>query len=179
MKKLLILMLVLGLASAANAAITSITTWTDGSCTWTLNESTGKIYGTGTSIAADYLSPLFQQSSGTGSFAPTALASLGTGGYKDGTYNAAGDLGNFVDPYAGNTSFEGTYWTSQSKDAGATTPDKALGLWFEADITVDGNGEFVMKYWDGAAMTVALQGVPEPMTIALLGLGGLFIRRKK
>jgi hypothetical protein len=179
MKKFLILMLVLGMASTASAVLTPITTWTDGICTWTLDIANSKIYGTGTSIASDYLSPLIQQSSGTGRLDPTPLANLGTGGYKDGTYNAAGDLGNFVDPYAGQSGFEGFYWTAQSKDAGATLPDKALGLWFEADVTY-ANNDFIMTFYNGAAFETALQGtIPEPVTIALLGLGGLFLRRRK
>jgi len=39
-----------------------------------------------------------------------------------------------------------------------------------------GAGEVIVNY-DGTKTTVT--GIPEPMTIALLGLGGLFIRRRK
>jgi hypothetical protein len=39
----------------------------------------------------------------------------------------------------------------------------------------DGKGNYLMAVWD----TVVIHQVPEPMTICLLGLGGLFLRRRK
>jgi len=43
-------------------------------------------------------------------------------------------------------------------------------------IAYGGAGDVIVDY-DGTKTTVT--GIPEPMTIALLGLGGLFIRRRK
>jgi hypothetical protein len=176
MKKLLVLMIVLVTASIAHADLTAVTTWTDGICTWTLDLDDGKVYGTGTSVAG-YLSPLIQQTSGTGRLDPTPSSSGPT--YKDGTYNEAGDLGYFKDPYAGVSGYEGFYWQAEAGDGGSEVlPNQATGLWFEADV---GLGDFVMKYWSGTAMETALQGtiIPEPATLALLALGGLLLRRRK
>jgi hypothetical protein len=48
--------------------------------------------------------------------------------------------------------------------------------------TVTGDVEFIgLSEWDGNAISLSetVNVIPEPMTIALLGLGGLFLRRRK
>ena len=171
MKKLVILMLVLGMVSAASAALTPILTWVDGNVTYTLDIANAKVIGTGT-VLGNYTGQYIQQTSGTGSLAPNATTgTLEKAGVKD----AAGDLGDITDVGPG------AYWLTGAGDIDAEVPpNQSLGDWFEFDVTFDGSNDFIMSYYDGAEFQTGLQGtIPEPMTIALLGLGGLFIRRKK
>jgi hypothetical protein len=42
-------------------------------------------------------------------------------------------------------------------------------------VTMDGEGAAIATLWD----TVVIHQIPEPMTLGLLGLGGLFLRRRK
>jgi len=47
----------------------------------------------------------------------------------------------------------------------------------------DGPGEVIIRLFDGAgnpmdSLIITQQGIPEPMTLGLLGLGGLFLRRR-
>jgi hypothetical protein len=165
MKKFLILMLVLCLASVANATFSSVTTWTDGDCTWTLDIGNGVVLGTGTA-GNEYDSPYLVVSDG--SMDETPKAELDD--FKDGVWAAAGDLGSITDG--------GSYYLCSSEESGEGT-DVSAGKWFQFDVTYS-NDDFRLTYWDGDSYETALQGtIPEPITIALLGLGGLFLRRRK
>ena len=62
--------------------------------------------------------------------------------------------------------------------AGALVP----GTGFEVDFHCDGPEDVLVRLIDydtGAVLDSLLIHQPEPMTIALLGLGGLFLRRRK
>lgn len=180
MKKLTILLMVVGIAALAQAVPTEKLTWTDGIVTWTLDIANAKVYGDGGSAAAYTSSYIKQSEPNFGRLDPTPVGSL-TGGYKDGTYNAAGDLGSFKDPYAGNATYGGIYYLAEAGDLDpCAAPNQAVGRWFEADVTFGVDDWFQMMYVDGTEFKVALCGqVPEPATVALLGLGGLFLRKRR
>ena len=175
MKKAVTLVLVLSMVSMASAALAPILTYTDtdavngGACVWTLDLLDGSVTGTGSATSAGaqvIYSGYFTQADLIPSTAVTSAA--------------AGDAGQQQDPYAGNPTFGGLYWNTIAESTGigdAVTP----GTWFEFDL-VQGTdagkiGDVTLTNLTGE---VLLQGtVPEPATMALLGLGALLLRRKK
>ena len=173
MKKVIALVMVLSIASLASAALTEALSFVDGvGVTWTLDLTEGKVYGTGTALGT-YEGAYLKKTSSVGSIAPTALDNLGAGAYKDGTYQAAGDLAGVADA--------DPWWLATADESNDPAFDQALGLWFEFDVTAAGNGDIVVDIFaDGTLTEGALQGtIPEPATMALLGLGALVLRRKK
>ena len=173
MKKMIALVMVLSIASLASAALTEVLSFVDGvGVTWTLDLAQGKVFGTGTALGT-YEGAYLKKTSGVGSIAPTALVDLGAGGYKDGTYEAAGDLAGVADAEP--------WWLATADESNDPAFAQALGLWFEFDVTPATNGDIVVDIFADAALTEgALQGtVPEPATMVLLGLGALVLRRKK
>jgi hypothetical protein len=167
MKKLIILMLVLGLTSVTNAALvlsyngsTDVTEVDDivASTDFTID-----VYST-TALPDQFV--LFVNGpashSGTGTvYAPPAPAHLGITDY---------------DTYGGNDHvFAGMM----------STPDATAGIgkWWDIEFHCDGEGDVVFDLRDSTGNTtvdtLTVHQIPEPMTIALLGLGGLFLRRRK
>ena len=161
MKKLLILVLVLGIASAANAALT----FEDAAITVTIN-TTPTLNIVSDNIAA--------HTSYVGN-AP-GLADL-TGMVA--TANAGPDAIVLESPYGYNG-----YWGIEAKDNDADTWDIKAGVQFTGTLTVGGTtGAYSLNLYDSTFInvidTLPITIVPEPITIALLGLGGLFLRRRK
>jgi hypothetical protein len=185
MKKLLILMLVLGLVSAVSATpvISGPTEIVeDGTITLsvsgTVDEASGGSAGNSNTppggggwwIWVDYNAyqgMLSDVSSGT-----TAMGSLKT--FDTSTYGA-----------------DGFKFVAGSNPTWAEGTDVDSGLWFTFDLSDVLVASEVGSTYDvqildedfniiGAAThTVTVVAIPEPMTIALLGLGGLFLRRRK
>jgi hypothetical protein len=202
MKKLLILMLVLGLASVANAVTVSIvskgssaidanagdTVYVDVVCdtavtvnfTASFMETTTSAAGNSTSTAgsldAGFTSTV---SSNGGSVDTTAAYGAGTARYI--LVHRVNGVINTGDPAV-------SAGTKLYKDMAITLPAlAALGDTFTIDFAVGyktvGGPPAYSQLIDNAipdtrnALTITI--VPEPMTILLLGLGGLCLRRRK
>jgi MYXO-CTERM domain-containing protein len=161
MKKVLAITLVLGLAAVANATV---------SMTVPAEVEMG---ASGTIIVA----------SDTGNVA--------FGGYVVVTDVAAGALGNGqILPASGDTGF----WEDITADYpgwwfvqnGTSNPDLnpiSDGDWFTIDYTaLDETSLVAIELYDfdeNLIGTASVQNTPEPMTLGLLGLGGLFLRRRR
>lgn len=166
MKKLLVLMLVLGLASAANAAVSlSIdgVNPTDGTED-ILEGSTITL-----SILSDDDQPWMMEASvlkvvnvlGTPAFTAAAGSMAGYNDWSDGSLYIYEISTGGTDP---DYPTPGVQWTM------ALTTSGALGSHFTVDL-----GEYMEPVTSSIDFTV----IPEPMTIALLGLGSLFLLRRR
>lgn len=171
MKKLLILVLVLGLASAANAVIdvdfgiggspvTQVTLGIGETVTLQLIANTTDAYAGYTfitDIGGGYLysTPAYAKFTGTG----TATAAAG----PDKTLGYAGS------------------WNAWYVGANDMTPpsDILTGVQYNLDIIGVAVGtQYISLTHGGGTSTIPII-VPEPITIGLLGLGGLFLRRRR
>lgn len=170
MKKLLVILSVLALATMANAALHISL---DGNIE--IDEIT---IAPSDTITIDLYD---DQAGGYVDF----LAYLDIGLIDNGVYTlsmprmgaGAGDFSGFVQSeYAGYDDFE----VSQA-DTALPNPDP--GSVFEVDLHCEGVGDVEIILYDGATFavldTAIIHQTPEPMTMALLGLGGLFLRRRK
>ena len=186
MKKLLILMLVFGLASVANATLTIGVYEEDGTT----------LYNGRDLVFSDYLVLKIISVGGnpgdSGGFALIADTTLGTisGGVT--TIPDAPDasmlLGSATNNFVGGmgTNDDGIVGTVSAYTA---VPPYADGVYFDeilfhcegvADVTVYlYNIESTWSIADGLIDSVVIHQVPEPMTIALLGLGSLFLLRRR
>ena len=163
MKKVLVLALVLGLASAASADLTLVDVPTDpisigDTIAITLNNSEDGSYSGWLEITnqavADYDGdPVF-----TAAGDPAGNSGLTTYVAYPGWYQF--DVASFD---TGNPIVAGDHLVINI--AGVSEGTSVLNLYASDGVTL----------LDSASITV----IPEPMTIALLGLGGLFLRRRK
>jgi hypothetical protein len=176
MKKLLILMLVLSVTAIASAAMSPIEFSAEnvGDNSWDISITAPGLDVTSLSIA--------QLSGDSGTLQPGSVSddfdiSKVNGALDAGSITGVSGAANgpLVDPPAFVTDALYTFnWTGS-----ADTVDITLGTVNPWDSTPN------IKYYDGSqivqediAGTYAVS-VPEPLTIGLLGLGGLFIRRRK
>ena len=190
MKKLFVLMIVLAISSMATAATVTLTI---------IGGATpGDYQGTPSYDPSDTIQIALVISGITGSEPWDVIGSMrvdditsdGGGTASNPGYHAEFDLYGSVIPGTGTSIIEDV-----TGSVGATSDGIGNGniFWFDfhvpvADystiITIDASGMTWKDLWDDS-FTVTDAGVleihvtPEPMTIALLGIGGLFLRRRK
>ena len=164
MKKLLVLMLVLSLVSAANAAISL--------------SVNGEVAPPEITIAPSDIIVIDIQSDGTTSY-PFWLYAYDGPGTLSNPRAAQGDLTELVRTlsYTGYTCYD----IFVGDSAGGLVP----GAGFLFDFHCDGPGDVLITLNDYNtyevidSLTIHQVDIPEPMTLSLLGLGGLFLRRRK
>ena len=163
MKKLLIIMLVLGITSAVNAAILL-----DGPTT--INKGDTVAIGINNTDGGDY------------------LAYLSFGYVSEGGFVLSNPRYLYPDPPIIIPPFPpepiGDYYEFEvtlAQPQGPSTP----GIQFQVDLTCLKAGvDVFVDMWDAAdlsapADSMIIHQVPEPITLALLGLGGLFLLRRR
>ncbi|MGD0077415.1 MAG: PEP-CTERM sorting domain-containing protein [Sedimentisphaerales bacterium] len=171
MKKLLVLLMVLGLVSSAQASLSlslSATTVAVGSnVTCSVIDSVGEGWTWQFVLSEDtynWTDPVAASYNGGRAAAVSILAAAGNmaAATPDGGYAALVQL-----------------------SAGGTTPAPSTGTQFNVTLHGEQAGTIYMDLEDFSANSQSSTGfltlvvTPEPMTMALLGLGGLFLRRRK
>ena len=162
MRKLLIVLLVFGLASVANATVLS----------WSTNTVS---VGIGSSVVvqltADDATGYDPKWVGADASTVAEISAISA-------LTAAGPDSQVKDPAA--TTWAG-WWTVMALDLDPTSGG-AVAAGDHFDVTIDG---LALGTYNIGADTygtndiLAITVVPEPMTLMLLGLGGLFLRRRK
>jgi hypothetical protein len=163
MKKLLVLILVLGLCSVANATISLRVNGSEvgTSASVTVTDVIG-VYSTDSSV---YLALVLTD---------TPANDLANGAI---TTNA-GDWGN-ITAYSLSGYGDGYYMTA---DYSGTPPSAGIQFTMNVSGSIDDTFQIQLWHeddWVNTADTLDITIIPEPMTIALLGLGGLFLRRRR
>jgi hypothetical protein len=166
MKKLLVLVLVLALFSAANAAMT-LNIVDNGTGTCGINSAGYAGFADEMYYAVVSLAPA------TTGGVVTALAPTASSVQNDAWGAGAMDL---ILP-AGENGVWGYLGT-----ANPLAPPQAGGVYI--DLIQSRVGDTVKLYhvaddWSGVTLLDTATLIPEPMTLVLLGLGGLFLRRRK
>ena len=167
MKKLIVLSMVVAMASLATAGLSLSLSGAGvvdtGAGTYTMLEGSTAVITVSGSGSAYYTYLAL-----TGDVAVTADAAIATPVALAG----AGDMASVGSSYG---------WLLTA--AGGPAGPVAAGAQFTADITATGPLDAVIGVTTysntGSNPGMAITIVPEPMTLGLLGLGGLFLRRKK
>jgi hypothetical protein len=175
MKKLLILVLVLGLTSVASATISLNIS---GTVDVTQGDTLTVDVSSDSSVQSGWIGYVIVEEGGDGALSNPVIWQPHSGG---------GNAGNLAatSPYSESGWGVGYYMI-----AGATDSSLAAGVQFSVDYdtsALDVGDSCIVSLWDdgvgyetGDEQGIAtINVVPEPATIALLGLGGLFLRRRK
>ena len=182
-KKLLVLMLIIGMSSMANALVLSFELAGGGTDVEEFSAVTINIRG---DVGADDYKVT---TAITGSFSGVGVGTVDTGftdslttngQLKDGTvsniwvYEKKGIVDTVgEDPSVLSSVVFGTITLTSGADGGTITIDDFAGSAYGPPTSSKYNNTTVTMG------SLVLDIVPEPMTIALLGLGGLFLRRRK
>ena len=170
MKKLLILSLVLGIASLASAGLSLSVDGADAGDTIELVPSDTIWIGAATDQEAGFAAYIIMTVPATGSW---------TGGNVVHDDNFPGAVpgwtyyGTGVDPAMDAWFYNGSI---------ATTDPFPVGIHAEVEFHCDGPGDVIITLFDegfNPVDTVTIIQTPEPATMGLLALGGLFLRRRK
>jgi hypothetical protein len=188
MKKLLVLFLVFGMASVANAALSAEVFESDGTTPYTgrnLSPSDNlviKVSNTGQELLTSGSAGLWIE---------------GADDMSEGTLSGRGWDAGTQDWAASRTANTGSLGRVKTADGGSyqgfsffsgPLGETAAGLWYEIDFHCDGvTGSpepdviAVNLYNDAASLlqTITINQIPEPMTLTLLGLGGLGLLRRR
>jgi hypothetical protein len=182
MKKLLILVLVLGLTSAANAAIEPLLSLTaDGVDTDTVNDFlVGGVIQIG--VSSDGVGGVNGKYSGA-LVINMAVADTGTGIFDDSMITVYNGAGEPLENLGGAIGIAVAPTVRAFVATNAVLADFAgAGTGFEFGFQCTGIGDVSITLIDdvfGPVDTLTIHQIPEPITFALLGLGGLFLRRRK
>lgn len=174
MKKFLVLLMVLGVASVASATVTF-----DYNASEVTPGSTFTLHVNGLKTDLDWIGGIYtadqSQDSGTMDIEGATC------------YNGVGEvLEGYLTVCIYYPSFDGA--DLKAGETPSTEPGSADGTWFDLDISVAGDASvndvqnFKILDFDSAYAEIGefnITVVPEPMTIALLGLGGLLLRRRR
>jgi hypothetical protein len=169
MRKFLIVALVLGISSAANAVLIYVDGSDPGSSI-EIGEGVTPVISVVSEDASSWLGYIIIEEGGTGALSNPARL------------DAAGDMGA-VSPYTEAGWGAGYELTIAMSPGGASAI--AVGPQFTLDYVGGVLGQtatislFVDPEYGTPVDSVAITVVPEPMTVILLGLGGLLLRRRK
>lgn len=182
MKKLLVLFLVCGMASVASAALSVAAFESDGVTPYagrTLSASEDLIFEVSSDAAE-------QMTSGWAGIWIEGSSQMALGTLAGRGYNAATD-----DWASSRTAITGSLGRVKTADGSAyqgfgfisgQLAETSPGLWYTVDFHCEGAGAVdVIVYNDSGTVagTVTVNQIPEPITMTLLGFGGLGLLRRR
>jgi hypothetical protein len=181
MKKLLTLFLVLVFATAASATTVNLTLSSDDDYTnvdpgtvitvkFSINQDIKAIVADGSSPGID-----FTVTGATNTFAVGDWTDATAIGTNDGSLSSGDIVGAYYNTLTTKTAGTVLYTASLTINENGTVGMSDL----QSDEFLDPSSGFPPSYYTIGTVTGFNVTVPEPMTIALLGLGGLFLRRRK
>ena len=180
MRKMLVLMLVLGMGSLATAVPTltgptsanpgdTITIWIQGT-TGDASVPGGIQGGWSGMLGIDYSGSAYNPNPYMSfvSFSPSVTAAAGQFAANGSGFNIAYFTAGAGIPWSEATDVDAADWFAYQFTIGSQVASSTT-------IPVE-----IFKNWGGSVVaTLPVHVVPEPITMALLGLGGLFLRRRK